>query len=83
MGFTCKLGIIHLYPWYEIFANGTTGRRRSCTWVAVDDFQNSPKIVSENATVGQIVTSINDGPEQWIRLLASFFEHKRHDSLER
>ena len=31
------------------------------------------KKVSENATIGQIVASINEGPERWIRLLGGFF----------
>lgn len=36
-------------------------------------FTIARKIVYKHPTIGQIVTSINEGPERWIRLLAGFF----------
>ena len=61
-------------PWYLRFLpteqQEDVVRALGLLWMT---FRMAQKIVSENATVGQIVTSINDGPERWIRLLAGFF----------
>lgn len=61
-------------PWYSsMVPTEQQTDFATATVLLVMIFIIAQKKVSENATIGQIVASINEGPERWIRLLGGFF----------